>query len=508
MKRILAIILCLAIIALAPACKPDNIQPPAEIIKPDEQEQNEALGLGTEKEEEPEQKEEEKEEETEAENPAETPSEEKNPEEQADAPKEEQQEEEALPDNKNPLAAEDFLPSKTAASALAESGLVKKPELDSVLKNRTITFYTADDNPAFTYTDEEGQLISELDWIKAFAKEQGFMVQYSIKPAALSVKAQRAALFAGKKLSLIQLDASDLAVGLTLCASAKEYLDLENQSFGISKAVLTQSDYKLFAPVGMVDSLWYNTALVGESDPASLEKRGEWTVESFKTLCKTNAEKQILPLLMESALPWATLSGKAPITLKEGKLDTNINSIGSKEVWSALQTMNKEIPSFIKDEDLSYTLASGTALMEYTTTPATAETITLSYAPLPKLTAEGNSTVTFSGTFFALPKYGYGEKEESSALAALLFAEHWCNRFSEARAETLQALGIKGSAYQAYADLAEEKGMLLLYNSRIEEMVGPYLKGLTDESVNMQQEYSKVITKLYAYVKTQNVYYS
>ena len=340
--------------------------------------------------------------------------------------------------------------------------------------------------------------------MKNFAEESGFLVEYSIKPAAVSVKAQRVALFARKKLSLIQLHSSDLAAGLTLTRTATSFLDLANQSFGISRAVLAQSANRLLAPVGNVDSLWYNKALAGESDPATLQQKGEWTVSAFQSLCTANAEKQIQPLSMESALPWATLSGKSPITLKEGSLDTNINSVGSKEVWAALQKMHKEIPTFIKDEDLSYSLKDGTLLMEYTTLPEKAEAMELGYAPLPALTPGSPSTATFSGTFFALPKYETGE---SNLIAALTFAESWCNRYTEARAAQLQALGIKGADYQKYADFAEQKGMLILGSKTIEDMVETYLNGITDDSINMVTAYGNVYTKLYAYVATQNLYF-
>lgn len=493
MKRILAILLCLTIFLMVPACKPDNIQPPSEIIHPDEEQQNAALEQQEIKPPAAEKQEEDLEKE-----PA--PEEESKPSEE----KQEQQEEILPADPANPLAAEDFAPSSTTASALAESGMIKNADPKELFNKRTIKFYTADSEPAFIYADEKGNPVSELDWIKAVAEENGFTVEYSIKPANLSVKSQRLALFAGKDLSLIQLQAKDLAAGLSLCASSKQYLDMDLESFGISKSVLIQSAYKLFAPIGMADSLWYNPALIGETDPAALEQEGKWTIEEFKTICSANAEKKILPLLMESALPWATLSGKAPITLKEGKLDTNINSVGSKEVWSALQGINREIGPFLKDEDQSYSLAAGNAAMEYTTTPKAAKNMTLSYAALPKISADGTTTVTFSGSFFALPKYS---SNDSDALAALLFAERWCNRFTETRAAQLQTLGIKGAAYQAYADFVEKKGMLVLYNSTIEEMVAPYLKGLTDDSVNMQQEYLKIINQLYDYVKTQNIYY-
>ncbi|MBQ7096376.1 MAG: hypothetical protein IJN80_08040 [Clostridia bacterium] len=494
MKRILAILLCVALMAVVPACKPDNIQYPSEIIDPEEQE---ILS--------PDLKEEEEQ------TPQDPPSDENSSEEQKPSQQEEpSQEEDSAPEAEepiaplNPLAADGFSPSADTASALQASGLIKKSSELSVLKNRTISFYTADDTPAFFYTDSKGKRLSEWDWMKAYADESSFLVEYSIKPAAVSAKAQRVALFAGKKLSLIQLHSSDLAAGLTLTRPATAYLDLENQSFGISKTVLAQSANRLFAPIGNVDSLWYNKALVGESDPATLQQQGKWTVAAFQSLATANAENKILPLQMESALPWATLSGKSPITLKEGRLDTNINSEGSKSVWAALQKMNQEIPTFLKDEDLGYSLKDGTVFMQYTTLPEKAEEMTLGYAPLPALSEESGSTVTFSGTFFALPKY---EDGESAALAALTFAESWCNRYTEARAAQLQPFGIQGAEYQKYADLAEQKGMLILGSKPIEEMVETYLKGITDESINMANAYGNVITKLYAYVATQNLYY-
>lgn len=496
MKRILAILICVALMAVVPACKPDNIQYPSDIIDPQEQD---LLAEDQPKEEE---------------QPSQEPSQEEAPAEEETPAEEEQpsQEEttEEVPENEkpvlsqNPLAAEDFTPSTETASALQASGIVKPSTELSILKNRTISFYTADENPAFFYTDSKGKRISEWDWMKNFAEESGFLVEYSIKPAAVSVKAQRVALFARKKLSLIQLHSSDLAAGLTLTRTATSFLDLANQSFGISRAVLAQSANRLLAPVGNVDSLWYNKALVGESDPATLQQKGEWTVSAFQSLCTANAENKIQPLSMESALPWATLSGKSPITLKEGSLDTNINSVGSKEVWAALQKMHKEIPTFIKDEDLSYSLKDGTLLMEYTTLPEKAEAMELGFAPLPALTPESPSTATFSGTFFALPKYETGE---SNLIAALTFAESWCNRYTEARAAQLQALGIKGADYQKYADFAEQKGMLILGSKTIEEMVETYLNGITDDSINMVTAYGNVYTKLYAYVATQNLYF-
>lgn len=509
MKRVLAILICLAMMAVVPACKPDNIQPPAEIITPGEDQQNAALGLGEEENASEEskpsdnEKQEEKPEEqappTEKEEGNDTPSEEST---SSETEKEEQSSEE--PANPNPLAAETFTPSKTAASVLSESGIIKNSDPE-ITKNRTITFFTANSAPAFSYKDEKGVAVSELDWMKAIAEENGFTLQYQIKPASVSVKAQRTALYAGKKLSLIQLDSSDLASGLTLCASAKSYLDLENTSYGVSKAVLSQSNNKLFAPIGLVDSLWYNSAMVGESDPLTLAQEDRWTVDAFQTLCNAAVEQQVLPLLMSKALPWVTISGVSPIGLvKDQKLDTNLSSDESKSVWSALQKMHKEIPAFVQNEDLTYTLNKGTVMMEYTTLPISAKGINLSYAPLPRLEKKSTNAVTFSGTFFALPKY---QKEASENIAALLFAERWCNRYAEVRAGQLQALGIKGEAYQKYADLAEQKGMLILYSSTIEEMIKPFLKGITDESINMKEEFTAIRDQLNGYLTTLNLYY-
>lgn len=519
MKRILAILLCVALIAVIPACKPDNIQYPSEIIDPQEQEiltpdlkeEEEQAPQDTPSDNPSSEEEQKPEEESSSEESTQGQQEEPSSEEasqgqegESSQEEESSQEAEELLAPVNPLAADGFIPSTNTASALQASGLIKKSSELSVLKNRTISFYTADDTPAFFYTDSKGKRLSEWDWMKAYADESSFLVEYSIKPAAVSAKAQRVALFAGKKLSLIQLHSSDLAAGLTLTRPATAFLDLENQSFGISKAVLAQSANRLFAPIGNVDSLWYNKALVGESDPATLQQQGQWTIAAFQSLATANAEKKILPLQMESALPWAAIGGRSPIGLKEGKLSTYINGDNSRLVWAALQKMNKEIPTFLKDEDLSYSLKDGTVLMQYTTLPEKASEMALGYAPLPALTEASAPAVTFSGAFFALPKY---EDGESATLAALTFAESWCNRYTEARAAQLQPFGIQGAEYQKYADLAEQKGMLILGSSTIEEMVKTYLKGITDDSINMATAYGNVITKLYAYVATQNLYY-
>ena len=495
MKRILAIILCLALFAVIPACKPDNIQAPADIITPQDQTATESgnnqptiTPLPQEEEEE------------------DVPTEETPSAEEEETLEEETLEEEPSkpPFAPNPLAAEEFNPSLGIAPSLPLSGIIKPTNTLALLKNRTISFYAPSDSTAFSYLTEDGKLVNELEWMKSYAKENGFAIKYHLVPTNRLVSSQRLALMAGKDLSLIRLDSSNLASGLTLCSSFKDLINEEITSFGVSKTVMTQSDHKLLAPMGNVESIWYDPDLFEEESPASLQAEGKWTMDSFKDLCLQKAEESIQPMLMQQALPFATLSGKSPITLKAGKLDTNVNSIGSKKVWTALKAMNKEIPTVLKDEDTTYSLAEGNVAMEYTALPVAEGKQTYQFAPLPALDAQSNSTVTFTGAFLALPKF---ETNESERLAALTFAELWCNRYTEARAAQLRTIGIQSADYEAYLQMAEEKGMLILYDPVIQEMIAPYLKGLTDDSVNMPNTYSGIITKLYAYVDTQNIYY-
>ena len=411
----------------------------------------------------------------------------------------------APPLTDNPLAAEGYTANAKTASVLPLSGMVKNETGASELKDKTLTFYTAGDQPAFSYTDEEGQTVNEWEWMSRIAEENGSVVQYKIKSDAVSLKAQRIALYAGHALSLVQLRAEELASGLTLTRSASALLDTSVSSFGVSKTVLSQSDNRLLAPVGNVNALWYNPELMPEgTDPQTLSQSGSWTVEQFKAVYNNAAAREKLPLLMTEPLAWATLSGRSPLTLADGLLDSNINVRVTRETWTLLKTTFADLADFTHQEGTTYSLQAENTAMAYTAIPAAAEKATLRYAALPAA-AEGTSgTVTFTGPFFALPKYA---REEGTDCAALQFAELWCNRYTEVLAEKLRALSITGSAYQTYCAFAEEQGMLILHAPDIEEVVEPYLAGLTDPSIDMDSAYAAVSDQVTALIAAKNLYY-
>ncbi|MBQ8893658.1 MAG: hypothetical protein IJ043_04540 [Clostridia bacterium] len=498
MKRILALLVCLMMIFSITACKPDNITPPVEIVDPNQQPEESETPVEEETPETNETPAEDAEgegEDTPAEEETDTPAESTQPEDTAEVPQQ----------ITNPLAAEDYQPATGAASTLTASGIVKPGASVSALKNRTIVLYTANDQPAFTYTDENGKTVTEWAWMEKIAAEQGFMLKYTIKSKAVSLKSQRVALYAGKKLSLVQMSVDELAAGLTLSRSAVEYLNTAAETFGISKSVLAQSNNTLFAPVGNANTLWYNSALMPEGqDPNTLSQSNGWTVEQFKAAYNYAVEQKALPLLLEETLAWATLSGKSPLTLAEGKLDSNIHAKATREVWDALKTMNASLTAFQKTEGTSYTVAGGNVAFSYTAAPETAKGLTLNYAPLPSLTEGTAGTVTYTGTFLALPKY---EENSESILAALSFAELWCNRYTEARAAKLQSLGITGAAYQQYCDLTETCGHLILHDAAIEKAAATYLSGLTDATVDMETAYGAAEDQLLALIATKNLYY-
>ncbi len=478
LKRILAILLCAVLILCGTtACKPDNIQYPSEIVDPTQQ-----------------------------------------PSEPAPAPKPQEGEGEQTPDVSlpetpesetpaptNPLAAADFTPSKDVASTLTAGGIIKPGKAVNALKNRTITLYTAAGDPAFSYVNQEGKTVTEWDWMKQLAEAEGFMLKLYRKNAAVSLKSQRVALLSGQKLSLIQMRAEDLAAGLTLCRSAEDYLDMNAQTFGISKAVLKQSGYKLFAPVGQVKSIWYSAALMpADTDPNALSKENKWTLDSFKTVYSHAATNNALPLQMEDELAWATLSGVSPLTLLEGKLDSNITAEATRDVWAKLQALRGDLPAVALAADSAYDLKNNNTAMAFTDTPQTAEGSTYRYAPLPALKEGTAGTVTYSGTFFGLPKYN---TEEEHALAALTFAELWCNRYSEVRAGQLQALGTAGEDYVNYINLTEQNGHLILRDAAIEEKAKTYLNGLNDKTVDLEKGYKETQDAIDPLLDRYNLYY-
>ncbi len=500
MKRIVAIIIGLVLLTSLSACKPDNITYPSVInnsndsSEPEKETQSgtaqtgEVTGTTTK--------------EKTQENAATTT---QGNAEATEAEKITQQSAEALTGaSGNPLALATFVPSATEKSVLGFSGLIKGAA-QTILKNKAITLYTASELPAFSYKDADNNTVTEWDWFTKAAAANGFVLKYTVKNESVSLKAQRVALFAGKKLSLIQMTADNLAAGMTLSTSASGFLNLDNTSYGISKAILTQSNQTLFAPIGNINALWYNTALMPSGkDPATLYKNGQWTIDQFKEISNKNAESKIVPFIIKETLAFGLISGKSPLTLLNGKLDSNINAKATHPVWSALRNLNSQLPTFVKEEDTKYSLKEGTVAMEYTTQPEKNEKMKLSYAPLPALEAGGPTATSFTGTFFALPKY---EVSESTQLAALTFAELWCNRYAEARAGQLLALNILGSGYQAYAGLAENTGGLIYHSDAIEEMIATYLSGITDAKVDMDTAYTAVSDQLNAFIATQNLYY-
>lgn len=509
MKRVFSILLCLALMFSVTACKPDNITYPTDIIDPNETAQDAGETEQTDGEEESnEEKQQETTDETADEETVGEPTDqpEETPEEETDETTDEAAEQ-ATDDPieevavANPLATTDFAPATTVTGTLEASGIIKPGAAVSPLKNRTITLYTADDQPAFFYTDENGKTVDERAWMEQLAKENGFILKYQIKSSAVSLKSQRIALFAGQKLSLVQMTAEELGNGLTLATAADHLLNPDTATYGISKTVLEQSDYKLFAPVGNVDSLWYDpTALPEGTDLNARISENKWTVEQFKSLCDGSQAAQRLE--MNGILPWATLSGRSPLTLLDGKLDSNLYAKVTRDTWTAVKAL--DLTALMVPQTTVEQAETDSPLFRYTMDPTNDSQQTLQYAPLPALEESTAGTVTFAGTFFALPKY---ETDTEAQRAALTFAELWCNRYTEARAAVLQNLGVKGTDYQAYCDMAENQGMLILYTPEIQKAAEGYLSGLTDSTVDMDTAYDDAKSLIEGLIAARNLYY-
>lgn len=517
MKKILTIFLCGMLLFSVPACKQETVTYPSVVTKPGATESVELEKPKQEKEEEPQDstagtggqtvqigsgKPEAK---PEAEQPETEKPEVEQPE--TEQPEAEQPETEAAtPERtfaKHPLVLKNAALSKTTASTIALSNLVKGGGLKT-LKSRTLTLYTAGDTPSFHYLNEKGVLVSEWDWMKEIAKENNFTLKLVRKTNASSLKAQRIALNAGQELSLVTLRKEELASGMTLCRSASKYLNAAADPGGVSQSVLSQSNHTLFAPIGNIEALWYHLDLMPEKlDPNTLYKNNQWNAEAYTKVHANALTKKIMPLLMETALPWATLSGKSPLTLLNGKLDSNINAQVTQTVWAQLQTLNDALTPFKPAKNTTYTFADETVAMTYSSIPAAGKG-SYSFAPLPTLGEEQESTVTYCGNFLALPKY---REEQAADLAALTFAELWCNRYAETIAADLKALNLDATAYADYLALAEGNGSLIFYDASIEAIAETYLSGLTDAKVDMAAEYEKIRAKLLGTVAKYNQNY-
>lgn len=510
MKRMIALLLCLLLVLCGTtACKPDTLTNPVVITDPDEQQEtllpqdpgaadqpqnNGEEAPADQPEETPNDQPEEAPEEAPAETPEETPE---------DTPQPEEQPANTAPLN-HPFAAEGFQPSTEAAGTLTLSGLTKNTDPAAALKDRTIALYSAAETPAFNYVNQKGVALSEWDWMKALAETYGFTLKLSVKSAKTSLKAQRVALYAGKKLSLLQFATEDLAAAMTLARSAEDHLETTAETNGVSKAVLAQSDQTIFAPMGAVSSLWYNRALVPqETDPATLSKENKWTIHAYKAIYDASAEKGILPQETDDELAWITLSGKSPLTLLDGELDSNLNAKTTRELWADLKELRAEFKPFAPAAETQYSIAQGNATFTFTDLPKGGEGMVLKSAPLPSMEEGTAGTVTFSGTFMALPRY----QAEEDAPAALTFAEAWCNRYTETRAAALFGLGMTAEDYVNYVQFAETNGHLIFRSAEIEAVAANLLKGAWDPAIDQTKEYAAIRTKLEALLDRHNLYY-
>lgn len=491
MKRVIAILLCLLLVlGGTTACKPDTLTNPVVITDPDNQPQETPLP----------QDQDAADPQEENETPADDGEEEKsdNAEEQ---PKEDTPVV-TLPSD-HPFVKEGFQPSTETEGTLKLSGLTKNTDA-STLKDRTITLYTAGDQPAFSYVNQKGVAVSEWDWMKALAEANGFALKYIVKSAETSLKTQRVALYAGKSLSLLQFSQKDLAAAMTLATSAADYLNETAATDGVSKAMLDQSKQTIFAPKGVVDSLWYNKGLMPEgTDPNALAKEQKWTVEEYKAVWDASAKNSIKPQETDDELAWITLSGKSPLTLLNGKLDSNLNAKTTRDLWADLKDLRAQFETFAPAENTTYSLKDGNAAMTFTANPERGEGMEIQWAPLPSLKAETNGTVTFAGTFMALPRY----QAEENVPAALTFAELWCNRYTEARAEQLFGLGMTAEDYVNYVNFAETNGHLIFRSAEIETAAEKLLQGAWDPAISQEQEYSNARTQINALLDRHNIYY-
>lgn len=490
MKRVIAILLCLLLVlGGTTACKPDTLTNPVVITDPDDQPQETPLPQDQ--------------------TPADQ-GEEETPADDAEGEKEEKPEEQpkeetpavTIPSD-HPFAKEGFKPSTKTEGTLKLSGLTKNTDA-STLKDHTITLYTAGDQPAFSYVNRKGVAVSEWEWMKALAEANGFTLKYIVKSAETSLKAQRVALYAGKSLSLLQFGKKDLAAAMTLAKSAEDYLDGTIATEGVSKAMLNQSEQTIFAPKGMVETLWYNKGLMPEgTDPNGLAKEQKWTIEEYKAIWNASAKNGIKPQETDDELAWITLSGKSPLTLLKGKLDSNLNAKTTRDLWADLKDQRAQFETFAPAENTTYSLKDGNAAMTFTANPECGEGMEIQWAPLPSLKAEAYGTVAFAGTFMALPRY----QAEENVSAALTFAELWCNRYTEARAEQLFGLGMTAEDYVNYVAFAEANGHLIFRSAEIETAAEKLLQGAWDPAISQEQEYAKARTQINALIDRHNIYY-
>ena len=355
---------------------------------------------------------------------------------------------------------------------LDTTGFVKNNVKLADLKGKTFTFFTAEGQDNFFYTDANGKLVGEWEWWKLLKTELGVTVKYFESHGNKAHTTIMTYMNSGKSLDLIPTHVTGMPLYLKLCQSLNPYINMSNvgNSPGIDDMTMEETkyggDYHCIAPIGTVNMLVYNQSLVEElnlKDPHTMWQNDEWDWNAWRSFLtsvptKTADGKDLFafsPALNSFWYGFPMTNGVTIVDLDPQSKDLKLINNWMDERAIEAVTFYADTTKSIKDtsspsdgntfkwEQTYARLFDGTLMMSDRVLAMTklantdyAKARKYNWVPYPKAPGESGRYSVFSyGFTMEIPKI---VKNKSNIPYAVKFAELWANRFTEAMFDYLE----------------------------------------------------------------------
>lgn len=388
--------------------------------------------------------------------------------------------------DKNPLINRDRQNNKKAMPSfdIDDTGFVADGTKLKDLAGKELRFYTGDDFAAWSYRDDKGETIDEWAWFKMLKKELRLTIKTTVSSHYKSAEDALKAMNAGKQIDVVYSSHVIYPAALCISRSITELISINNigSSPGVCKTTMDickwGNTYRVIAPIGEVDVLWYNATLtqeLGLADPHKMWEADKWNWDNFKAymLSAPKKTKNGEPLISITQWP-ANTAYIWPCTNDSPRIyiDANASKPSLINNWDNPKTMEAleficeihNTTNFGKEGGVAYRgLFLGTTLMSATMyTQVYYDTeyskhVQINWVPYPKKTPKtlsqkqaeintkfANSEVKpaashdgiaqFSGFAMLLPKKTV---KPNNVGPALKFMELWATRFTEALFDNL-----------------------------------------------------------------------
>ena len=438
---------------------------------------------------------------------------------------------------------------------LNDTGFVRAGTKIEDLKGKTIYFYSADDYAAWSYRDKKGQTIDEWTWFKQLKSEIGLSVKMTVTGGwNETVEKSLKDMNAGKQCDVIPTSHVTFPSSLCISRSITELVNINDigSSPGICKRTMDickwGNTYRLIAPIGVVDVLWYNATLaqeLGLSDPHKMWEADKWDWASFKSFqlsipAKTQDGKELISMghwVGNTSYIWPSTTGTSHIYIDaDAPVPTLVNN------WDAASTMRAwefitgiaNTTNYSPKADAYNNLFLGTSMMAgtmYTQVYKDTEYskhVQINWVPYPmenarsfsemqavvdakyatsdiKATATHDGIAQFSGFAMLLPKKTI---KENNVDYALKFMELWATRFTETYFDNLNVFEYFNFNYKQrkqYFDFVTQNVVFGLamndfYGSDFRNDMGFYRSFEGDPAYNIKTEATKNSNIVAAYI--------